>query len=54
MCLVTAPRGMFTLDGNGKAVCHQSEQSWSPLDGAFVRQCPTYAITARPAAADDG
>jgi len=24
------------------------EQVWDPADGAFIRHCPTYAITARP------
>jgi NTE family protein len=49
-CLVQAPQGMFVLDNDGKAVVTQPEQDWSPVDGGFIRHCPTYAIIARPAA----
>ena len=48
-CLVQAPQGMFVLDAERKAVVTQPEQDWSPVDGGFIRHCPTYAITARPA-----
>ncbi|MGH7530564.1 MAG: patatin-like phospholipase family protein [Gemmatimonadales bacterium] len=47
-CLVQAPQGMFVLDAERKAVVTQPEQEWSPLDGGFIRHCPTYAIIARP------
>ena len=47
-CLVHAPRGMFVLDAHGKAVVTTPEQVWSPIDGGFIRHCPTYAISARP------
>ncbi|MGH7546760.1 MAG: patatin-like phospholipase family protein [Gemmatimonadales bacterium] len=50
-CLVQAPPGMFVLDAQGKAVVTRPEQEWSPIDGEFIRHCPTYAIGARPAAA---
>ena len=50
-CLVQAPQGMFVLDAQGKAVVTRPDQEWSPSDGGFIRHCPTYAITARPAAA---
>src|SRR5579884_120099 len=50
-CLVQAPPGMFVLDAQGKAVVTRPEQEWSPVDGEFIRHCPTYAISARPAAA---
>jgi len=50
-CLVQAPPGMFVLDAQGKAVVTRPEQEWSPVDGEFIRHCPTYAIGARPAAA---
>ena len=50
-CLVQAPQGMFVLDAQGKAVVTRPNQEWSPTDGGFIRHCPTYAITARPAAA---
>src|SRR6059036_764358 len=50
-CLVQAPPGMFVLDAHGKAVVTRPEQEWSPIDGEFIRHCPTYAISARPAAA---
>jgi NTE family protein len=48
-CLVQAPAGMFVLDDTGKAVVTRPEQVWNPVDGGFIRQCPTYAISARPA-----
>jgi NTE family protein len=48
-CLVQAPRGMFVLDAEGKAVVTQPDQVWSPTDGGVIRHCPTYAIIARPA-----
>ena len=47
-CLVQAPQGMFVLDSDQKAVVTQPDQEWSPLDGGFIRHCPTYAIIARP------
>jgi len=50
-CLLQAPPGMFVLDAQGKAVVTRPEQEWSPVDGEFIRHCPTYAISARPAAA---
>ena len=49
-CLVQAPPGMFVLDAQGKAVVTRPDQVWSPIDGEFIRHCPTYAISARPAA----
>src|SRR3989441_650175 len=48
-CLVQAPQGMFVLDSERKAVVTQPDQEWSPLDGGYIRHCPTYAIIARPA-----
>lgn len=50
-CLLQAPQGMFVLDAQGKAVVTAPDQEWSPTDGGFIRHCPTYAITARPAVA---
>jgi len=47
-CLINGPPGMFSLDESGIAVVNQPEQIWSPVDGGFVRHCPTYAIKARP------
>jgi NTE family protein len=47
-CLVQAPQGMFVLDSDQKAVVTQPDQEWSPLDGGYIRHCPTYAIIARP------
>ena len=47
-CLVQAPQGMFVLDSDRKAVVTQPDQEWSPLDGGYIRHCPTYAIIARP------
>jgi ferredoxin len=48
-CVVQAPAGMFVLDDTHKAVVTQPEQEWHPVDGGFIRHCPTYAISARPA-----
>jgi NTE family protein len=50
-CLIQAAPGMFVLDAQGKAVVTRPEQEWSPIDGEFIRHCPTYAISARPVAA---
>jgi NTE family protein len=50
-CLVHAPAGMFVLDADHKAVVTRPEQEWHPVDGGFIRHCPTYAISARPARA---
>ncbi len=45
-CVMHAP-WVFELDEGGRAAVRQPIQSWSPLDGAYVRNCPTYAISAR-------
>ncbi len=45
-CVMHAP-DIFALNGAGRAVVREPLQSWSPLDGAYVRHCPTYAISAR-------
>lgn len=47
-CVARAPAGTFRLDEHGKAVGPAGPQEWSPVDGGFIRHCPTYAITARP------
>ena len=51
-CVMHAP-WVFDLDA-GKARVLQSVQLWSPIDGAYVRNCPTYAISARLAPAKNG
>jgi NTE family protein len=48
-CVARAPQGSFHMDATGKAVGPAEPQEWSPVDGGFIRHCPTYAITARPA-----
>jgi NTE family protein len=48
-CLVHGPQGLFVLDSERKAVVTQPDQEWSPMDGSYIRHCPTYAIIARPA-----
>ena len=48
-CVARAPDGTFRMDEYGKAVGPSAPQEWSPVDGGFIRHCPTYAITARPA-----
>jgi NTE family protein len=45
-CVVHAPE-VFQLNASGKAEVRTPVQSWSPIDGAYVRHCPTYAISAR-------
>jgi NTE family protein len=45
-CVMHAP-WVFELDEGGRARVTQPVQSWSPLDGTYVRNCPTYAISAR-------
>jgi len=52
-CLVHGPQGMFVLDAERKAVVTQPDQEWSPMDGGYIRHCPTYAIIARPAHAQE-
>jgi len=47
-CLTHGPNTVFRLDDDRKAVCMQPRQEWSPLDGGYLRVCPTRAITARP------
>lgn len=47
-CLALAPQGLFALDAEGKAFVTRPQQDWSPIDGGFIRHCPTYAIGARP------
>jgi NTE family protein len=47
LCLIYGGADMFAIDDAGKAIVKQPEQIWSPADGGFVRQCPTYAIAAR-------
>jgi len=47
-CLAQGPEPLFQLDEDRKAVCTQPQQEWSPLDGGYLRVCPTRAITARP------
>ena len=46
ICTVLAP-GLFAMDAEGKAYVRERILHWSPADGAFVRQCPTNAITAK-------
>lgn len=46
-CVVQAPK-VFRLDARGKAEVHTPVQTWSPIDGAYVLNCPTYAISVRP------
>jgi ferredoxin len=46
-CVVQAPQ-VFRLDARGKAEVLTPVQNWSPIDGAYVLNCPTYAISVRP------
>lgn len=47
-CVARAP-DIFQMDSSGKAVVISPEQVWSPFDGSYVRNCPTWAIKAKPA-----
>ena len=38
---------VFRMAADGKAEIVEPLQLWSPIDGAYVRNCPTYAISAR-------
>jgi NTE family protein len=46
-CVMQAPK-VFRLDRRGKAEVHTPIQTWSPIDGAYLLNCPTYAISVRP------
>jgi NTE family protein len=46
-CVIQAPQ-VFRLDARGKAEVMTPVQTWSPIDGAYVLNCPTYAISVRP------
>ncbi|MDH4130636.1 MAG: patatin-like phospholipase family protein [Gemmatimonadota bacterium] len=46
MCVMQAP-WLFEMDDENRARVRHPIQSWSPLDGAYVRHCPTYAISSR-------
>ena len=46
-CVAIDPEN-FQMTPEGKAVAHAEPRDWSPLDGAVLRHCPTYAIMARP------
>ena len=39
---------MFRLDARGKAEVLTPVQTWSPLEGAYVLNCPTDAISVHP------
>lgn len=47
-CVVQAPK-VFRLNSIGKAEVLIPIQSWSPMDGSYVLNCPTDAISVRPA-----
>jgi NTE family protein len=46
-CVIQAPQ-VFRLDARGKAEVMTPVQTWSAIDGAYVLNCPTYAISVRP------
>jgi NTE family protein len=49
VCVALAPDGMLQMDAARRAVADARSVQWSPLDGGFVRHCPTLAISATPA-----
>jgi NTE family protein len=46
MCVMHAP-AVFRIAEDGKSEVIEPLQWWSPLDGAYVRDCPTWAISVR-------
>jgi ferredoxin len=46
MCVMHAST-VFRIAGDGKSEVIEPLQWWSPLDGAYVRDCPTWAISVR-------
>jgi NTE family protein len=47
-CVIQAPE-VFRLSPRGKAEVMSPVQNWSPMDGSYVLNCPTDAISVRPA-----
>lgn len=47
-CVVQSP-GVFRLNGRGKAEVVAPVQTWSPMDGSCLLNCPTDAISVLPA-----
>ncbi len=45
ICVAMAPK-VFRMTPEGKAEVIAPRQTWSPVDGAYVLHCPTYAISA--------
>jgi NTE family protein len=45
ICVALAP-AVMGLDATGKAFARTRVVEWSPADGGFVHECPTFAITA--------
>ncbi|MEO8293938.1 MAG: patatin-like phospholipase family protein [Gemmatimonadota bacterium] len=45
ICVAMAPK-VFSLNSAGKAQVSMPRQTWSPVDGEYVLNCPTYAISA--------
>jgi ferredoxin len=46
MCAMHSP-AVFRMADDQRAEVIAPVQTWSPLDGAYVRNCPTYAISVR-------
>lgn len=46
LCAMAAP-SVFTLGPDRKARVLVAQQEWSPVDGGYVRACPTFAIRAQ-------
>jgi NTE family protein len=47
-CVMWAPE-VFRMNAAGKAEVVAPRRRWSPIDGNYVRHCPTWAISARSA-----
>lgn len=45
-CVMWAPE-VFRMNGEGKAEVIAPRRRWSPIDGQYVRHCPSWAISAR-------
>jgi Ferredoxin len=46
LCVTLAP-AVMSLDEDHKAYPRTRIVDWSPAEGGFVHECPTYAISAR-------
>lgn len=53
ICVAMAPK-VFRMGPGGKAEVITQRQVWSPVDGGYIHNCPTYAITGTPSERPSG